>query len=311
MMQMGYFNKCIYICHMKKSHMPQRLDIDALRTLCAIVDHGGITRASEHLSLSQSAVSHKMKRLEQNIDCTLLARRPGAPLLSGEGQRLLKYARRILALHDEALLSFSKQPLTGKIRLGMTEDVTSSDLSRILGRYTRLHPNVAVRSHVRQSLTLQDELRRGEIDLAIMQVFSHQLEAQDILLFSDKIQWVKAPDVEISSDQPIPFLAYDEHCFYRQWATEAEQMFHPGIETVLECASSAGIASAVRSGLGVALLPGRYVTTEMQILEGPFPTAPEITFIVRVAQKSRSKSVAALVQEIVENISFYPSLQAA
>ena len=108
--------------------MIQRLDIDALRTLCAIVDHGGITRASEHLSLSQSAVSHKMKRLEQNIDCTLLTRRPGAPLLSSEGQRLLKYARRILALHDEALLSFSKQPLTGKIRLGMTEDVTSSDL---------------------------------------------------------------------------------------------------------------------------------------------------------------------------------------
>ena len=291
--------------------MTLRLDIDALRTLCAIVDHGGITRASEHMSLSQSAVSHKVKRLEQNIDCPLLTRRPGAPLLSSEGQRLLGYARRILALHDEALLSFSKQPLTGKIRLGMTEDVTSSDLSRILGRYTRLHPNVSVRSRVRQSLILQEELRRGEIDLAIMQVFSHQLKAQDIPLFDDRTHWVKAPDLVLAYDQPIPFLAYDEHCFYRQWAMDTEQMFHPGIETVLECASSAGIASAVQSGLGVALLPGRYVTSEMQFIEEPFPTAPDITYIVRVAQKSRSKPVAALAQEIAENVSFYPSLQVA
>ncbi|WP_120501699.1 LysR family transcriptional regulator [Roseovarius sp. EL26] len=291
--------------------MSPRLDIDALKTLCAIADHGGITRASDHLALSQSAVSHKIKRLEQNIDCTLLTRRAGAPLLSSEGLRLLGYARRILALHDEALLSFSKKPLTGKIRLGMTEDVTSSDLSRILGRYTRLHPNVAVRSRVRQSLILQEELRQGEIDLAIMQVFSHQLKPQDVVLFEDKMHWVKATDVVISDKKPIPFLAYDAQCFYRQWVMDSERMFYPGVEEVLECASSAGIASAVKSGLGVALLPGRYLSKEMQIMESPFPPAPDITYIVRVAQQSRSKPVTALAREIVENVSFYPTLQVA
>ena len=62
----------------------------------------GVTRAAHHLSLSQSAVSHKIKRLEDHIDCALLTRRAGASLLTEKGERLLGYANRILALHDEA-----------------------------------------------------------------------------------------------------------------------------------------------------------------------------------------------------------------
>ena len=162
-----------------------RLDIETLRTLCAIVDHGGITRAAEKLALSQSAISHKVKRLETGLGSSVLTRRPGAPLLTDDGIKLLAYARRICALHDEALQSLCKQPLSGRIRLGMTEDVTSSDLSLILGRFTRLHPAVSVHTRVQQSLVLQRQLENAEIDIALMQVFANQIQATDRLLFRD------------------------------------------------------------------------------------------------------------------------------
>src|SRR5215510_6732838 len=99
----------IEICHTQgteSSMTPkpaQRLDIDALRALCAIEDSGGVTRAAELLGLSQSAVSHKVKRLESSLECELLRRRPGAPLFTAAGQDLLAYAKRILGIHDEAL----------------------------------------------------------------------------------------------------------------------------------------------------------------------------------------------------------------
>lgn len=272
----------------------QQLDINVLRTLCAIEDFGGITRASEHLSLSQSAVSHKIKRLESNIDCDLLTRRTGAPLLTKDGQRLVAYARRILSLHDEALLSLSKQPLFGKIRMGMTEDTTSSDLSRILGRFIRLHPNVSVRTHVRQSLTLEEELERGEIDLAVMQIFKHRRLPTDLILYEDQLHWVKAQDLVLNFDRPLPFLAYDDKCFYKHWAMASDL----GLETVLECASSAGIVSAVQAGLGIALLSGQNLTDEMQVIEEQFLVPPEVSFIVRVGQKTRSKLVSALANEV-------------
>lgn len=282
------------ICHDKRRRMNQRLDIDALRTLCAIHDHGGVTRASDHLALSQSAVSHKIKRLEANIDCTLLARRTGGPLLTEEGQRLLTYARRILALHDEAVQSLSKAPLAGKIRLGMTEDTTSSDLSRILGRFTRLHPNIAVRTHVRQSMALDRELAAGAIDLAVMQVFQHDVGPGDVVLSRENLHWVTAHDLPLDHSRPIPFLAYDDNCFYKHWATAQSLNF----ETVLECASSAGIVSAVRSGLGAALLPARYVTAEMAIIDTDLPAPPDIAFVIRKGPKRPTKPVAALAHTI-------------
>ena len=52
--------------------MSQRMDIDVLRTLKAIQDHGGVTRAAEHLALTQSAVSHKIRRFEDSLGCQLL-----------------------------------------------------------------------------------------------------------------------------------------------------------------------------------------------------------------------------------------------
>ncbi|MFC6496344.1 LysR family transcriptional regulator, partial [Gemmobacter lanyuensis] len=82
----------------------RRLEIDALRALIAVQDHGGVTRAATALGLTQSAVSHKIKRLEISLDAELLSRRPNAPLFTPAGMDLLGYARRILGIHDEAVL---------------------------------------------------------------------------------------------------------------------------------------------------------------------------------------------------------------
>lgn len=98
--------------------MAERLDIDGLRAILAISTHGGVTRAAEHLSLSQPAVSHKVKRLETALDCELLTRRAGAPLFTEAGQQLLRYAERMLDLHDEALAALGKKLLKGKFSSG-------------------------------------------------------------------------------------------------------------------------------------------------------------------------------------------------
>lgn len=289
----------------------KRLDVEALRALCTVADQGGVTRAAEVLSLSQSAISHKIKRLEANIGCQLLTRRAGAPLLTDDGEQLLTYARRICVLHDEAVLNLSKMPLSGRIRLGMTEDITSSDLSRMLGRFTRRHPDVAVRTNVRQSLVLQQELDTGRIDIAVMQLFADEVQPSDTVLFRDNLHWVKGSDTELTFNSPVPFLAYDDDCFYKNWALELAEVPPPGLETVLQCASSAGIASAVRAGLGVALLPGRYLTEEMQIVDDLFPATADLAYVLRIGAASRSTPVLSLAREISDGVSLHAVLQVA
>lgn len=290
----------------------QKMDIDALQALCAIEDTGGVTRAAEHLALSQSAVSHKIRRLEDRLGRTLLARRAGAPVFTEDGLKLLGYARRILALHDEAVLSLTDRPLKGALRLGMTEDTTTSDLSRILGRFSRLHPEVAVRTHVSQSLTLEAELDRDEIDIAILQVFRHRMQETDLILAEDSLHWVKSPDLSVDEARPVPFLAYDDACFYRQWAMDPARSFKGDLTTVLTCASSAGIVSGVHAGLGVALLNGRFISPEMEVIDARFgPPPPGIAYIVRIGPKSRSEAARALAEAVMVESEAHRSLRAA
>jgi len=289
----------------------RRLDIDALRALWAISNHGGITRAADALGLSQSAVSHKIKRLETGLGCDLLNRKPGAPMFTAPGADLLHYAGRILGLHDEALLSFSKSPLGGRITLGMTEDTACSDLSRILARFRRLHPEVTVRSKVRMSLVLRSLLDQDELDAAIVQVFDHEVRPTDNVLLRERLHWVKSPDLVLVPNAPIPFLSFDDHCFYRRWAFDIGQDGGTVLETVFECASAAGIKAAVQSGLGVALLNERHVTPDMEVLAGDFHNPPKLAYIVRRARKLRNLALDTLVAEIQSEISRHGALALA
>jgi DNA-binding transcriptional LysR family regulator len=294
----------------------RRLEIDALRVLSAIRNHGGVTRAGQALGLSQSAVSHKIKRLEVSLGCDLLSRRPGAPLFTAAGEDLLDYAARILGLHDEALLSLSKTALAGRLTLGLTEDTTCSDLARILGRFRRLHPAVSVRTRVRMSLVLRAMLERGELDAAIVQLFYHEVRPDDVVLFRESLFWVKHPDLHLPHDGAVPFLSFDENCFYRQWAFEFGQDAsgdggrHDGrvLETVFECSSAAGIVSAVNAGLGVALLNERHLRPDMQVITEGLPKPPELAYIVRRGKKIRNPALDTLVAEIGSEISRHGGL---
>lgn len=286
----------------------RRLDIDALRALRAIAQHGGITRAAEALGLTQSAVSHKVKRLETGLDCALLTRRPGAPLFTPAGEDLLDYAARILALHDEALLSLTKTDLAGRILLGLTEDTTCSDLARILGRFHRLHPQVAVRTKVRMSLVLRAMLERGELDAAILQVFAHEVRPTDVVLLREGLHWVALAGLALPVEGPLPFLSFDDDCFYRHWAMDIGQDTGALLETVFECASAAGIVASVQAGLGVALLSDRHLRPEMEVLSSLLPPPPGLAYVVRRARKPRNPALDSLVAEIVAEVSRYGGL---
>jgi len=230
------------------------LDIDSMRALTVIAESGGITRAAKRLNLSQSAVSHKMKRLERKLNRSLFARADGKLNLSADGEKLLDYAQRLVKLHDEAYASFHQSDLAGELRLGITEDISAPGMAQILSSFSTSFPNVALTSRVAHTPELVRWLRAGEIDMALIEVFESELLEGDHSLGQQQVVWLQAEDFVLDPEHPIPFVAYHKDCFYKAWAEKALAESGCSLRVVFECPSIEGMVNAVRSGLGIGLV---------------------------------------------------------
>lgn len=278
-----------------------RLDIESLRALKTVVEAGGVTRAAGRLHLTQSAVSHKIKRLEDRIGRCLFRRGDGGPVLTEDGVQLLRYAERLLSLHDEAVAQFGGRDLAGKLRLGITEDITGTRLTGILARFSRVYPKVALSARVEQSLTLRAGLDRGDLDLAVIQVFADELLPSDRILWRDELVWAQAPDFEPSGGR-LPFVSFDRRCFYRRRALKAFEGRGQTLDIVLDCPSFEGVRSAVKSGLGLAILNRRNMRPGLIESGLDLPPLPPIACVVRPAQPEPEPAAAALMDAIEDEL---------
>ncbi len=289
------------------------LDIDSMRALIAIAETGGITRAAKKLNLSQSAVSHKMKRLENRLGRGLFGRVDGRLGLNRDGERLLDYARRMIRLHDEACASFHQSDLAGELRIGITEDVTAPGMAQILSNFALSFPNVALTTRVAHSPELVRWLERGEIDMALIEVFESEMRAGDHPLGRQQVAWLVAEDFALDGESRLPFVAYHADCFYKAWAERALADSGRELRVVFECPSIDGMVNAVRSGLGVGLVnldvfeqlqsgrrgDGRGLRIERSHLPQPPPIQHVARFADRLPTRQMDKLLELIKQELL------------
>src|SRR2546423_7753319 len=134
------------------------LDLDLLRSFVSVVDAGGFTRAGERVHRTQSTVSQQIKRLEEDVGRPLLNRSGKDVTPTEAGERLLSYARRLLALAEEARDVLGRPGHEGAVRLGVTEDFAAYRLTKLLAAFSRSHPSLRLDVRADHSATLKREL---------------------------------------------------------------------------------------------------------------------------------------------------------
>lgn len=242
-----------------------KIDVESLRTLRAVVDTGSFTLAADELGLTQSAVSHKVKRLEERVGLDLVVR--GAVVTATpDGADLLRYADRIVTAHDEAVSHLTRSDLQGSLRLGSNEDLHSDELVEVLARFGRAYPNVQIDVTVGLSGSIADLIDAGDVDLGLLQIPTtgpQRPRRTDLVVRNERIAWVVAPGAEFPDDQPLPFLSYGSGWTYGDVVTRALGKAGWKVRTALVCGSVGGVQSAVEAGLGVAVINERNFTSAM------------------------------------------------
>lgn len=231
--------------------MARNLDLTSLRSFVAVADAGGVTRAAGLLNLTQSAVSMQIKRLEEGLGLGLFGRAARRLSLTAEGEQLLGYARRMLALNDEALARLTGAVFEGEIRLGVPHDIVYPSIPVILKRFGQEFPRMRVTLSSSFTNPLKEGFARGEFDL-ILTTEDSPGEGGEVL-DERALVWIGAADGSAWQRRPLR-LAFEERCKFRPIAIAAldaagipwELGFTGQSEHVMEATTAADLAVTVR-----------------------------------------------------------------
>ena len=145
------------------------LELRHLRSLRAIHEQGGLARAADVLNLTQSALSHQIKALEDQAGVELFLRKTKPLRLSAAGMRLLRTAEQVLPLIEAAEAEFRavEQGRAGRLHVAMECHHCFDWLLPVLDRFRRAWPDVDL--DIRSSLALKalPALQKGQVDMVI------------------------------------------------------------------------------------------------------------------------------------------------
>lgn len=228
------------------------LDLDLLRCFVTVAETGGFTSGGAALGLTQSAVSLKVKRLEELVGRRVFDRTSRSVALTRDGEALLGYARRILALNDEAVRRLVAPAIGGRLRLGVADHFVPRTLAPLLARFARTYPEVRLEVEVGRSHELRAEQEAGRLDLVLGK--RRDGETAGRAIFTEAVVWAAAPDWRPPEGRPLPLAMLPPGCMFRDRALAALARANLAHEVVYVSASLLGVAAAAQAGFAVTVL---------------------------------------------------------
>ena len=291
--------------HSNFEWMKLMLDLDLLRSFVSVVDTGGFTRAGERVHRTQSTVSQQIKRLEELVGLPLLNRTGKEATPTEEGERLLAYSRRILALEQEARDVIAQPSGGGVMRLGIPEDFAAYRLTELLAEFARSRPGLRLDVRSGRGTQMRQALERGELDLAL---FKREAgEAGGIAAWPERLHWVTSRTHPLAfTRDPLPLVAFDQGCLYRNRMIHAAEVAGRGWYVAYTSPNLAGIQAAVSAGLGVSILPEIAILPdhrELRPADG-FPpiTDTEVALVAAAGASPATHRLAGILVEFCSSV---------
>ncbi|WP_408004488.1 LysR substrate-binding domain-containing protein [Pseudorhizobium endolithicum] len=258
------------------------LDNDVLRTFVAIAETGNFSTAAEAVLRTPSAVSMQIKKLEEQLKTTLFLRDARSVTLTQHGEMLLSYARRMLALSNEAVSRFVMPELSGVVRLGAPDDIAERLLPRILKDFADNFPGIMVDVTVDMSSALRKRVEEQRLDLALFNCNPRSFSGIGEVIHTERLVWAGAKCGNAHLRDPLPISVWEEGCCWRQEAIAQLERHKRPYRVAYASAHTMAQRAAVLSDLAIAPFPRSYVANEMVVL-GAQEGLPELfSFDVRL-----------------------------
>jgi DNA-binding transcriptional LysR family regulator len=243
----------------------RNLDLDQLRTFTVAAELKSFTAAGTMLGATQSAVSLRIAKLEQQVGQALLARTPRSVSLTPDGARFLDHARAILDAHDTAIACLSGTEERSVLRLAVSDHAAGARLASALASLKASLPKITPEVVVGLSSEMRDAYDRGEADVAIVRQEAEHREGTP--LFSDPLVWAADPGYRWMPHPAVQLVALRGACGVKGAAVRALDEADMPWRFAFLGGSVMALQAAVQAGLGVGVFGTRHVPRGCAVLE--------------------------------------------
>jgi DNA-binding transcriptional LysR family regulator len=253
------------------------VDFPEIRHLVAfttVLEAGGFTKAARSLNLTQSALSHQIKTLEEQLGVEVFARLGKRTVLTQAGEILLKYATVVLRELNEArqaLLEF-QDPGRGRLRISAAGYSCYQLLPRILQEFKAKYPRVELSVSADYTGEAVQHLLEGMLDIAILVAPPPVRGLKIEPLATDELYvivpanhpWAKRRRIRWNDLATQVLITYNKASQTHQLLLQ--RLTKEGVSTAetMEVREAEAVPEMVKVGLGVAVLPPWVVRTDMQ-----------------------------------------------
>lgn len=257
-----------------------RIKLSQLRIFVAVAEHCNFSEAALHLELSQSAVSHAIASLEEELGVPLLARGRNGAHLTPAGEGVIGYAQQILQLLEGMVeeANLHKGLQGGRVRIAAFRSVATHILPEIVAQFRCQFPQIAVRiTEYNDSEETEKALREGKADIGFMTLpASSEFESWEILrdeyiallpptakLNNPHLSWEQLAAYPLISEAPGNSCYVRLHNYLRSSGIS--------LDIAYEIREDSTMVSMVAQGLGTAILP--------RLAAEPIPAGVQVCYL--------------------------------
>lgn len=266
--------------------MGSELQTKDLRAFVATVRSGSISRAAVALKLSQPTVSQRIQRLERTVGDHVFVRQPRGATLTPAGEKLLAFAERILALHEEVHTSLTdgSGPQEGRRAIGLLEDLAMTTLPTALADFAMLHPRIELKLVTGSAAMLRRLADRGQLDLVFGDP-SVMAESSVRWRRQAKLIWASAPAFNPYLE-PLPLVLFSSPCRWRQPVLDAIGQHGRRWRVAFQSNSVHAVQAAISAGIGVGALLAANLPPATVLLSARHNMPPQPVVDIALARRA-------------------------
>ena len=191
------------------------------------------------------------------------------------GETLLGYARRILALDDEARAVLVRREAVEIIRVGVSEDFANRHLARVLAIFCRKHSGVRLDVRADLSANLQCDYEAGDLDVALLKGDAPSPDADR--QWRERLFWIGAKKGPLPGLEPVPLALFPQGCVFRRQALERLDTDGRLWRVAFVSPSLAGLQAAVAAGMAISPMGESGLSKDLKVLDHRLFGLPDLS----------------------------------